>query len=397
MNKFSKPNIQLKRKADKYIGYFLFFLIVPLVRLLGILLKRNHQLNNPPKTILFIKLLGLGSLVISIPAIQEIRKKYPEAKLILLTDSNIRDGIAPFDLFDEFWPIKTSFIFITVIDSLRFIIKSWQIRKLWVVDLEVYSKLTTVYSLFTFAINRFGFLLSPVLFRKYLNTHNVLFNQSAFLGDNYLYMAEIITDGFIRLDSGKQNKRLHEYTKPFIALNNTCSELATVRKLPDGTFIFICEWIIQNTSYNIALLGSIVDRYSNNVLIDSNTILSVHKNRILNYAGSVIFEDYYNFLSEQCVCLITIDSGPLHIAKALGLPTLSIWGPTNPANYSKIQADEQIRHQYHYLKVQCSPCVHFHEKLPCGGNNFCMKNIEAEAIISKIETLLNHLKYDDSN
>ena len=37
----------------------------------------------------------------------------------------------------------------------------------------------------TLARNRFGFYLSPVPFRKYLNTHSVVFDQDAFL-DKFL-------------------------------------------------------------------------------------------------------------------------------------------------------------------------------------------------------------------
>ena len=90
--------------------------------------------------------------------------------------------------------------------------------------------------------------------------------------------------------------------------------------------------------------------------------------------------------------MVTIDSGPLHIARKLGLPTVSIWGPTNPASYMKIPVAEENRHLFHYNKVACSPCVHHHEQLPCGGNNFCMKDVQAASIIEKISQLLEHLK-----
>ena len=89
--------------------------------------------------------------------------------------------------------------------------------------------------------------------------------------------------------------------------------------------------------------------------------------------------------------MVTIDSGPLHIARKLGLPTVSVWGPTDPGNLLKVQEGEENRHQYEYLQVHCSPCVHHHEKLPCGGYNFCMKNISAQSIIDKIQIVLEHL------
>jgi ADP-heptose:LPS heptosyltransferase len=95
--------------------------------------------------------------------------------------------------------------------------------------------------------------------------------------------------------------------------------------------------------------------------------------------------------------LVTIDSGPLHIARKLGLPTVSVWGPTNPGNYLKIHPGEEKRHLYHYEPVACSPCVHHFETLPCGGNNICMQKITAAAVIKNIETLLQQLKEDQAS
>ena len=85
--------------------------------------------------------------------------------------------------------------------------------------------------------------------------------------------------------------------------------------------------------------------------------------------------------------------GPLHIAKKLGLPTVSIWGPTDPRNYLKISPGEEGRHLSVYLGKSCSPCVHRNEKLPCGGDNICMKDIDASAVINKIEELLAGVRY----
>jgi len=413
-----------KQKLDKWLGYLLIVILLPFTRLLGIVLRRDHSARVAPSNILFIKLLGLGSLIVSTDAIQAIRRRFPEARLLLLTDANIAAGIAPFQLFDEIWqtgPDSAGF-FSTFVNAARFLIRSWRLRQLWVVDLEVYSKLTTVYALLTLARNRFGFYLAPVPFRKYLNTHNVHFDQSFFLGDNYLFMAQAVTgvndeavtgvraqteagvkaqttaaigDGHESLPA----QRRDEHEKPYIILNNTCSGLATVRKLPDPVFSEICRWVLGHTSYKLALLGAPQDKEEIDRFLGNDPVLSGQMDRILNFAGEAAdagttaagFASYYRFLEEKGVCLVTIDSGPLHIAKKLGLPTLSIWGPTDPANYLKVHPHEQKRHLSYYLAAPCSPCVHRHEKLPCGGDNFCMKNIGADAIIGKLQSLLGYL------
>src|SRR5262249_5910939 len=141
-----------------------------------------------------IKLMGLGSLIVASDPIAAMKARFPDTRFILLTDVNIASGIAPFELFDEIEAVRTDRPGATFVSVIRFLFRSWRWRRdLWVIDLEVYSKLTTVLALLTMARNRFGFYLSLVPFRKYLNTHNILFDPSAYLEDNYSYMASQVT------------------------------------------------------------------------------------------------------------------------------------------------------------------------------------------------------------
>jgi ADP-heptose:LPS heptosyltransferase len=380
------------RKLDKYLGYCLIGMLLPVTRLLGITMRRDHGLQQPPKHLLFIKLLGLGSLVVASDSIQAMRKKLPNTRFILLTDANIASGIAPFRVFDEIWTIDTSSLSITISTSLKYIVQSWQLKNLWVADLEVYSKLTTVYSLLTMARNRFGFHLKPVFFRKFLNTHNIPFKQDACLEDNYYHLRQVITQSNIQPSPEKNPVRANEWDKPYIILNNTCSSLAPVRKLPDITMAAICNWILAHTHFRIAFLGTGNDKAPIDQFIDEYLPLFKQKGRLTNIAGALDFEAYYHFIADKGVCMVTIDSGPLHIARKLGLPVISVWGPTNPASYIKIPASQENRQLFLYNKVACSPCVHHHEQLPCGGNNFCMKEISASSIIEKLSGLLKHLQ-----
>jgi ADP-heptose:LPS heptosyltransferase len=384
--------VQLKnnRRLDKYLGCAMIALLLPFTRLLGMLLHRNHHLNNPPKKILFIKLAGLGSLVVATDSIEPLRKKLPSTKFILLTDNTIAAGISPIFSFDEIWVINSNKFFSVAWQSLKYLFRSWKLTDLWVVDLEVYSKLTTVYSLLTCAKNRFGFFLPQVHFRKYLNTHNIFFNRSDFLDNNYDFMMSAVI-GEKNSKNHSVIRRKNEKQKTFIVLNNTCSDLAPERKLPEETVAEVCQWILRSTHYQVAFSGTYSDKISIDELIDKNPRLNSQKNRIINIAGKYDFNSYYNFLSNDAACMITIDSGPLHIARKLGLPTVSIWGPTDPAHYLKVAAGEEQRNLFYYSKIFCSPCVHVHEKLPCGGNNICMKNILAEDVISKISVMLEQL------
>ncbi|PSR06331.1 MAG: hypothetical protein BRD49_01035, partial [Bacteroidetes bacterium SW_10_40_5] len=233
--------------------------------------------------------------------------------------------------------------------------------------------------------------LKATHFRNFLNTHNEYFNHFCSVEENYRQLIGSIgieTDvkhgfpGMAKEDRGK------EVDKPYIAINNTCSELAYVRKFPDQKLKEISNWLLVNTSYKLAFCGAPGDYHENQDFIEKYFSDHLTNGRLKNLAGQFAIADFYHFLHRECAFMISVDSAPLHIARKLGLPTISAWGPTNPLNYLEIPEEEKHRHLYHYLGVHCSPCIHHTLVLPCGGDNFCMKNMETAKITFLIEKIM---------
>jgi ADP-heptose:LPS heptosyltransferase len=383
-------NLQFKRRLDFILGNFLVAINLVAAKTLGFLLKRNHTIEKEPSTIIFIKMLGLGSVFLASNAILAVRQKYPKAKFILIAGSGIKPGLEPIGLFDEILEIRDHNFRVLLKDSMSVFFNIWKMKKVWVADLEVYSKLTTVFALWTFAINRFGFILNPVRFRINMNTHNIYFNQFVNVEENYIRLVEAmgakVTENFY-LNNYLPSGRTGEIDYPYIAVNNTCSDLSLERKCPDKLLAEICRWILQNTSYQLVFTGAPVDRpkIANFITIQFNNEELL---RIKNIAGELAFENYYTFLYRQCAAMLTIDSAPLHIAKKLSVPTLSLWGPTNPVNLSKTDK----RNFVYYLAKHCSPCVHHTEILPCKGDNTCMKDMDKKIITSQFSQLLENIR-----
>ncbi len=382
--------LQFKRKLDFVVGNFLVAINLIAAKMLGFLLRRNHKIDKEPSSIVFIKMLGLGSVFLASNAILAVKKKYPKAKFILIAGSGIKPGLEPIGLFDEILEIRDTGFTILLKDSISVFFRIWKMKKVWVADLEVYSKLTTVFSLWTCAINRFGFILNPVRFRINMNTHNVYFNQFVNVEENYIRLAETmgakVTENFY-LEKYLPSGRTGEINYPYIAINNTCSDLSLERKCPDKLLSAICKWILQNTSYKLVFTGAPVDREKIFQFINAH-FSNAEMPRIKNIAGELAFEKYYDFLYHECAAMLTIDSAPLHIAKKLSVPTLSLWGPTNPVNLSR----SDKRNFVYYLAKDCSPCVHHTETLPCGGDNICMKDMDKEIITSQFSKLLDNIK-----
>ena len=106
---------------------------------------------------------------------------------------------------------------------------------------------------------------------------------------------------------------------------------------------------------------------------------------MLNVAGKFSLEELCGLLTKSEL-LITNDSGPLHIAEALAVPTISFFGPETPLLYGPTGDT----HVVFYKGIYCSPCLNVHnqKKAPCNGNNVCMQLISPDDVFASTKMLL---------
>lgn len=376
--------LKFKQKIDQFIGGVLVGTHIIPVRILGKLLRINHKIEKSPDHIIFIKMLGFGSLLLASDAILAIKKKYPTSKITLIGGKGIKEGAELMQIFDQVLIIDDSSFIKMIKSTINIVLWSIKKKNKWCFDLEVYSRLTTILSLYTFSHNRFGFEFEKVNFRNYLNTHNVYFNQFIPTESNYNLMA-------LRANAKVVNryKLPFEFSQEakFVFFNNTCSDLSLQRKLTKFQVAEIIEKIQNASSYQMILIGAPNDYEDNQQVIE----LLSDKSKVENWAGKMSFNQLIETMATKGICLITIDSAPLHIASRIQLPVLSIWGPTQPDSIAPNWLRESNIYKEINLKVSCSPCVHHTKELPCKGNNFCIKDIKAEQVVSDFFNLIGHV------
>jgi len=331
--------------------------------------------------------MGIGSVLMAADGIAAIKEKYPGAKLILLASSSVIDGIQSTNLFNEYWKFSDSSLLKVIGSTIKNLFRSWRQKKLWVCNLEVYSKLTTIFSLWTCARNRFDFFFNEVSFRKNINTHPVYFNQFSLAHENYDRMAETLGATInkpFELPKFSKTKRIHA-AKKYIVISNTCSELARVRLYPDDLLIQLFKALYTKYNCPILLSGTRSDADDYEKILTNNLLAGLP---IQNMAGKYSIEELLSLLYNDCLIMITVDSAPLHYAYRLGVPTISLWGPTNPAT----RMTESNIFKSVYLDVPCSPCTHHTTVLPCGGDNFCMKNMNSDMVMKKVAEVISNLQ-----
>jgi len=103
--------------------------------------------------------------------------------------------------------------------------------------------------------------------------------------------------------------------------------------------------------------------------------------KLINLAGKTnLLEAIY--LISQCSLFISNDSGLMHIAGALNIPTVAIFGSTNPTTTSPMGSKSVIVRR----EVPCSPCL----KKTCPTDFRCMRMISVEDVLPVAENLIQN-------
>lgn len=108
------------------------------------------------------------------------------------------------------------------------------------------------------------------------------------------------------------------------------------------------------------------------------------KNKVSNYlnvAGKTSISELSDLISDLDI-FITGDSGPMHLAASLQVPTISIFGPTNPIETSQWKNVNSIIVK---KDLDCQPCLK--RSCPLKHHN-CMKLIEAQEVIESVSLII---------
>jgi lipopolysaccharide heptosyltransferase II len=108
----------------------------------------------------------------------------------------------------------------------------------------------------------------------------------------------------------------------------------------------------------------------------SQAITAPHRNRVgKTRLGELIDE------LRACTLLLTNDTGTMHLAAALGVPTVAVFGSTEPTLTGPLGSNHRIvRHH-----VPCSPC--FKRECPFGHYD-CLTRISVERVTREVLSAL---------
>ena len=172
-----------------------------------------------------------------------------------------------------------------------------------------------------------------------------------------------------------KNKYKDPQKKPQLGINPGASYGSAKRWYPEEFSKVIIE---LSDRYDITILGGVKEK---EIAFDIQRL--IEKKGVTNYknlAGKLSIAELISYISRFDL-FITGDSGPMHIAAAFKIPTVSIFGPTKDIETSQWKNKNSI-----ILKknLPCRPCMK--RECPLGHHN-CMRLIKAKDVLTEIHSL----------
>jgi heptosyltransferase II len=337
-------------------------------------LKTNKKL--PSQGINKVLIRGtnwIGDAVLTIPAIEAIRATYPQAHIAILAKPWVAD------IYKLFSSINEVIIYEKKYDNVWGVFRLAQWLKKRKFDLTILLQNAIEAAIISCAAGiplRAGYNTDG---RGILLTHRVQCSRETKKLHQIDYYLEMVS----ALGCVSVNKEMHLETK----VNRHDAQSVIQKYIPGQQREII--GIAPGAAYGpakrwfparfAAVADKIADAYGCQIILlggksdwdTAEEVRSLAKTSLLNLAGKTNLTEAV-YLISQCRLFLSNDSGLMHIAGALNIPTIAIFGSTNPATTSPAGSQSIIvRHE-----VSCSPCL----KETCPTDFRCMELVSVEDV-----------------
>ena len=168
-------------------------------------------------------------------------------------------------------------------------------------------------------------------------------------------------------------KKSIEAVRPRIALV-PCSRWLT-KNWPVARFCEVACAVRECTGATFFLLGGQENRAACDEIAAAVGVGGV------NLCGQTSLVEMGSVMAEMDLAL-TVDSGPMHVAAALGVPVVALFGPTDPARTGPYGAGHRV---IHVPDEVCSAC--FSDRCR-RGDLACMERIKPDQVIAAVLAML---------
>ena len=160
----------------------------------------------------------------------------------------------------------------------------------------------------------------------------------------------------------------------------------TAKRWPLERYREIVRRLVHKLNAQVVLIGDKDDIPLNQSLLAS--LDDLPQNSVLNLAGTTSFGESAALL-ERCNLFIGNDSSPMHLAAAIGIPIIAIFGPTSPQEYGPYPFDDPT-HIALWNSPTGKPCFYL-GKMQTHEDCTCIQSVSVDDVWHATQTLLSNV------
>jgi ADP-heptose:LPS heptosyltransferase len=336
----------------------------------------------PPERILVIRPGGMGDMILLIPVLRRLTEAFPGVALDVVCERRNRSVLGLSGL-----PLE-----ILEADAAPFHVWLTLRRRRYdvAVDTEQFHHLSALLALASGAPVRIGFKINPT--RNPLYTHLIGYDMEGHEGLQFLRLLEPLgvadgayqIEGRLKVDASLVRSEIRDEAE------RLASGGRLVAVHPGGTsegkrwggerFAQLVRTLLADERNRVVLVGGAEDR---GVTEAVRRQADPGDSRLVDCAGRLSLAETAWMMSRSRV-FAGGDSGVAHLAAALGVSTVVLFGPGDPRKWGL--ADE--RHRVIRRNLACSPCAVFGYQHPC-RDLACLAEIKVSEVAEAVTGLLH--------
>ena len=314
-------------------------------------------------------------MVMAVPFLRSLREGFT-GELWGIGKTNAMHLYNGLDLFDRFMPYdRKGFVpFLDMVSTVKNTRFDWGIMMPHSFRAALLFYTGNVKDRIGYARNKRGFMLTrqvPEGRRPEPTVEHYLRIIDTIGGKRVLFAPVLAVTGS---EEHRYDEKHMDITAPYVAFI-IGAQYGPSKRWPDSHFAELADMIVNNFDVRVYLLpGKAEEELAHGILSEVH-----HKDRV--EVKSLDIRDLKVCLS-RASAVVTNDTGPRHIAAALGRPTVVLLGPMDE-EYTVYPSP----HTYPVFRdIPCRPC---NRKQCEKGDHECLKGITPKDIFLKVETILN--------
>jgi len=370
--------VRAAKVLDRLAGRALLAALRPL-RAFEDLFGRERPLDAV-REIAVVKLWGIGNAALLLPILQALKERYPGARLTVVTLHGNRPLFR--GLADRVLTVRAAPVAHACLDLVR---AAALLRRTGVdlaLDFEQYVRASQVLLYLARARQVIAFDTAGQR-RAALATVRVPWDDTRHCGQGFLELARaagvrprryrpggLVPDPAAAATVATWCRAWGVGPAPLVVLHPGSGDNFHGRRWPTRRFGLLARHLVDTEGAIVAVTGSAAEA----PLV--REVCEAAERGLHDLAGQPDLDELVALLARAAV-LVSNDTGPVHLASALGVPVLGLYGPNTPRVYGPLSPGSVA----FYDAPACSPCItNFNYKTSRCLDPVCIRAIGVEAV-----------------